>query len=132
MRQWINEFFKYLGISTKIKIDLVYYQDLSELYLDWADKCVLIITADTSIAHLANYGGYSNIVLYNPKVWDTCSVQSMSSDSPLGFCRYNKLQIPVVLSGDTEHIISRDIVRLIDILFHLQKDKLVKKEWFFS
>ncbi|MDP2668765.1 MAG: glycosyltransferase family 9 protein [bacterium] len=127
-QQWVNEFFQHLGISTKIKLDVVYYKNLSELYLDLTNNCALVITADTGIAHLANYGGHRNIVLYNLKSWDICSVQSMCSDSPLGFCRYSKSQIPVVLNDDPAVI--TDIVNLIDLLLSLQKTekKLVKGE----
>jgi len=62
------------------------------------------ITADTSIAHLFNHIGLRNLTLYNLDRCDIQSPQSLSSDSPLGFCRYGNTQIPVLYHGNVKEI----------------------------
>ncbi|MFA6445982.1 MAG: glycosyltransferase family 9 protein [Candidatus Paceibacterota bacterium] len=115
-QQWVHDFTNRARVSNEIKLDVIYYKNLSEFSLDLMDGCATVITADTSIAHMANHCGCPNIVLYNSNVWDSCSAQSMSSDSPLGFCRYSELQFPVILEENSGDQIISDILNLIGII----------------
>ncbi|MDH3324559.1 MAG: hypothetical protein OEL89_02895 [Candidatus Peregrinibacteria bacterium] len=55
------------------------------------------LTADTSIAHLFNHLNLRNLTFFNLSRCDLQSPQSLSSDSPLGFCRYGKIQYPALI-----------------------------------
>lgn len=61
-----------------------------------------VLSADTSIAHLVNRLDIPQITYYNSEFWDKDSLQSLSAESPLGFCRYTPLQYPAVFNNDTE------------------------------
>ncbi|MDP4012189.1 MAG: hypothetical protein Q8R00_01110 [Candidatus Nanoarchaeia archaeon] len=96
-QRWINEF---LSITSRIegKLNISYYSNLFELSKDMQKKkCSLIISADTSISHMANKIGYPNLTIYKTIMWDKESIQSLASDSPLGFCRYTSNQLPIML-----------------------------------
>jgi len=87
-----NVIFKNYGSFEEIRRDINRYQTS------------LGITADTSIAHLFNFVGLRNLTLYNLDRCDLKSSQSLSSDSPLGFCRYGNTQFPVLYNGNLETI----------------------------
>jgi hypothetical protein len=83
-----NVLFKNYGSFNEIKKDIERY------------KIALGLTADTSIAHLFNYLRLINITFYNLNRCDKKSPQSLASDSPLGFCRYGKIQYPLLFPSD--------------------------------
>ncbi len=76
------------------------------------------LTADTSIAHLFNAIGIRNITFYNISRCDTKSSQSLASDSPLGFCRYGKIQFPCLFNE--KNIESKEFINsVVALLKHL-------------
>lgn len=108
-KKWIYDFSKKVSFC-----EVKYYENLVELKKDFKEnKCGCVITADTSITHLANREGLPNITLYNSVLWDTKSVQSLSSDSPLGFCRYYPNNIPVLVNGNYSREFAKNIVEAV-------------------
>ena len=99
---WVSDFNTLLQKSDpryKSKIKFVDDKGLDDLARKIMKLRVgLIITADTSIAHLSNRMGLPNITIFNQNFWDKSSIQSLSSESPLGFCRYGPLQYPYILN----------------------------------
>lgn len=68
-------------------------------------KVSSVLTADTAIAHLVNRIGIPQITYYKDGFWDSESLQSLSAESPLGFCRYDLRQYPAIFSDKTnKHI----------------------------
>jgi len=107
-----NIIFKNYGSFEEIKKDVFRYD------------CSLGITADTSIAHLFNFIGLKNITFFNLERCDLKSPQSLSSDSPLGFCRYGKTQYPAVFYSKNKKNITKGILQSID--YFLGKNKSLK------
>jgi len=85
--------FKNYGSFSEIKNDLLRY------------KIGLAITADTSIAHFFNEIQLTNLTLYNLNRCDLSNMQSISSDGPLGFARYGKIQYPCVFFNNSQDLI---------------------------
>jgi hypothetical protein len=54
------------------------------------------VSPDTSVPHLLNSLGIPVLTFYSRTFWDSACVQSLASDSPLGFCRYQTSQLPFV------------------------------------
>ena len=50
------------------------------------------------------------IPIYNEQFWDGGSLQSLSAESPLGFCRYNMLQYPVIVKKDQNSILLNNFI----------------------
>lgn len=96
--EWLNKFLSLLKDDGSMRrVGINYYSDLSELADHLEEKeCGSILTADTSVSHVANRLGYPNVTTYNPTWWDPNSLQSLSASSPAGFCRYFPTQIPVL------------------------------------
>jgi hypothetical protein len=63
-------------------------------------KIVSALTADSGISHLLSRMLIPNITIYNKQFWDAESPQSLSAESPLGFCRYYLPQFPSIFMGD--------------------------------
>jgi hypothetical protein len=83
------------------------------------------ITADTSIAHLFNYLGLTNITFFNLNRCDLKSPQSLSSDSPLGFCRYGSTQYPALLNYGSQDRLIKGVLKATDYFF----GKYKKQDW---
>lgn len=104
---WVDGF-----LSKGVEVSLRYYENLSDLAREMVvEGCNLVVTADTSITHLANRLKIWNFTVYNSGVWDRTSFQSMASDSPLGFCRFCKWNLPVVLKSDGYERTAENLVR---------------------
>lgn len=58
------------------------------------------LTADTAITHILSRMLIPNITIYNEDFWDCESPQSLSAESPLGFCRFYLPQYPAILRKD--------------------------------
>mgnify|MGYP001580558613 CR=1 FL=1 len=82
------------------------------------------LTADTSIAHLFNCLGLRNITLFNLDRCDLSSPQSLSSDSPLGFCRYGQVQFPAILYKNNNKDLDEGIIKATD--YFLGRNKNLK------
>ena len=113
---WVHNFLKALksikGIKGRLSIN--YYSDLTHLAKDLEESgCSCVISADTSISHFVNRLGYFNITLYNKSLWDPDSIQSMTSDSPLGFCRFFNNQIPVLVTNTDYSRLAKNISALV-------------------
>jgi len=100
--RWVESFQSMINKDhrTRAHVHLMSFEDLS----DMAEKLEklhvgAVLTGDTSVSHLANRLGIPNVTVYRPNFWDPESVQSLTSDSPLGFCRYANFQFPA-LSGE--------------------------------
>jgi hypothetical protein len=73
------------------------FDSLGHLTHELADRNVTLgISPDTSIPHLFNALGIPVLTFYGLGSWDGACVQSLASDSPLGFCRYCAGQLPLL------------------------------------
>lgn len=120
---WLNNFLTMLKEDGSMRrISINYYSNLTELLEHMEEReCSEIFTADTSIAHVANRHGYANITIYNPKAWDVDSIQSISSSSPAGFCRYFPLQMPLINKGSSVSKIKHTALIASESLLFFQK-----------
>jgi len=101
---WIEDLLELLSHCDSVlsRIKIRYFDDLSQLVDEIkSEGIVTAMTSDTSISHILNRIGVPNITVYNESAWDSMSVQSMTSDSPLGFCRYRLAQFPTILGRST-------------------------------
>lgn len=128
-QRWVSNFLRLVRTTSNIngKIGVAYYSELPKFTRDLErNKCSVVITADTSIGHLANKLGYPNVCIYSSKVWDLDSVQSMTSDSPLGFARYFPNQFPVLLRGydDANYDrLAKEITQAVSFMKQPRQDK---------
>jgi len=101
-REWIKSF----SILQKSDIEsgrivLLHDKGFADLLNQLLELNVgLAITPDTGLAHILTRSGVNNITVYYDKFWDNDSLQSLSAESPIGFCSYKKNQIPVVIKED--------------------------------
>jgi len=130
-KKWVCDLLDLLEKDKSMhRISINYYLNLSELAQHMEEReCSVVMTSDTSIAHIANRLGYPNVSLYNTKWWDEDSIQSIAGSSPMGFCRYFTHQMPVINHEQREHMnayasLGSNIARLV--LF-LQKGEAEKK-----
>ena len=95
---WVS---KLRGLLSEAEVDNVLFKNygsFAEIKNDIGRYDIPIgLTADTSIAHLFNYLGLRNLTFFNLDRCDLRSPQSLASDSPLGFCRYGKVQYPALI-----------------------------------
>jgi len=83
------------------KINFIFDKNIADLCKKILKKYVVCaLTADTSISHVLSKLMIPNITIYNEHFWDRESRQSLSAESPLGFCRYNLPQFAAILTGD--------------------------------
>ncbi len=103
-----NEMLQKSDINYRTKIKFMDDNGLTDLARKLKKFHVgLIITADTSIAHLSNRVGLPNITIFKQNFWDSSSTQSLASSSPLGFCRYGPFEYPYILhENDSAHDVS--------------------------
>lgn len=95
--RWIEQFIK-LKNKHKIKCRLSYYSSLNQLVLDiYKFRPGVILTTDTSISHLTHRLNLPTIIFYHASRFDNSSIQSMISESPLGFGRYYKNSYPLLI-----------------------------------
>lgn len=64
----------------------------------------LLFSPDTSVPHMFNAMGRPVFTVYKSCFWDPRSIQSLSSDSPLGFCRFQLSQIPILTGHENESL----------------------------
>lgn len=127
---WLNQFLNLMqqdGAMHRVSIN--YYADLNELAEHLQEReCSAILTADTSVAHVANRLGYANVCVYNPMWWDSHSLQSMSASSPAGFCRYFHHQMPVLNRGNSheEIALTAEIISSAMMFFQQPLDKQIE------
>ncbi len=80
-----------------IKIEYHWFDNLSGIAALIKDRNInLLFSPDTSVPHMFNAMGQPVFTVYKTTFWDARSIQSMASDSPLGFCRYQPTQIPIL------------------------------------
>ncbi len=84
----------------------------------------LVITVDTSITHLATKKKMINFVIYKDGFWDDESYQSLSAESPIGFCSYSPYQLPIFYKDS----ISNTIDELDTVLNQIVKSFKSTKE----
>lgn len=120
---WISEL---KGFLSKDKLDNVIFKNygsFDEIKKDiYRYACYFGLTADTSIAHLFNFLGLRNITLFNLNRCDLKSPQSLSSDGPLGFCRYGNVQYPALLENNKEDKLTKGILKAVDYFFGKNED----------
>ena len=77
-------------------LELIKSRNLVDLYKMICERQInLVITVDTSITHLATKKHMVNFVIYKDGFWDNESYQSLSAESPIGFCSYSPYQLPI-------------------------------------
>lgn len=75
------------------------------------EQVTLGISADTSVPHLLNTVRIPAATFYNVDFWDAACVQSLSSDSPLGFCRYQAGHLPFLFNSKATP--SREVIERV-------------------
>lgn len=88
---------EYTGKLKKYGVEVIKdsgLKDLSYKMQKYDIGCV--ISTDSSIAHLSAYLHIPTIVLYRSYFWDPNTIQSMTNDSPGGFCRADLPMFPLV------------------------------------
>ncbi len=129
--EWVKQFIK-IKEEKKIRCRLSYYSSLNELYLDIYNSCPgVILTTDTSISHLAHRLNLPTVIFYHSCRFDHTSIQSMISESPLGFGRYFKNSYPLLIREYKKSQV-KIIFFLLKYLLSNKKDKsrieFLKKE----
>ena len=77
-------------------LELIKSKNLIDFYKLISKKQInLVITVDTSITHLMTKKKIINFVIYKDGFWDDESYQSLSAESPIGFCSYSPYQLPI-------------------------------------
>ncbi len=105
-----NVIFKNFGSFSEIYQDVIKY------------KISLGLTADTSISHLLNFLKIRNITFFNLERCDLESPQSLSSDSPLGFCRFGNMQYPALFNKRVDKKLKRGVILAADYFFKKTRD----------
>jgi len=97
-REWMIKLLDYLSEEDKQNyVYIKFYSDIDKLAEQMIEmNCSVIITADTSIAHLGTELKIPTIVVHNINWWDNNSMQAHAGSSPLGFSRYSLSCIPVL------------------------------------
>jgi hypothetical protein len=88
-------------LSPSCAVEQRAFDDLSHMTRTLREECVTLgITPDTSVPHMFNAAGLRTLTLYNVRFWDAACLQSLASDSPLGFCRYGAGQLPFLFDAE--------------------------------
>lgn len=129
--KWINTFLSLLKEDGSMRrVGINYYATLAELVEHLEEKeCSCILTADTSVSHVANRLGYENVTVYNPRHWDADSMQSLAGGSPLGFCRYFPTQIPLLNASEVQKGASPGEVAAEAMLFFQKPHREQARIW---
>ncbi|MDD4036152.1 MAG: hypothetical protein PHS45_02390 [Bacilli bacterium] len=99
---WVKKFIR-LKKDKKIRCRLSYYHSLNQLVIDIHRlRPGVILTTDTSISHLAHRLNLPTIIFYHSNRFDNSSIQSMISESLLGFGRYFKNSYPLLIRQYTK------------------------------
>jgi len=99
------------------QVEIVTFRNLGELSEYLSEKQIsVVLSPDTSIPHLTMRHGIPVLTFYHERFWDEQSIQSLTGDSPLGFCRFNANQIPVIFHEDRVP----DIPTLVKLLAELE------------
>ena len=78
--------------------------NISDLVI-YAQKTDLIISPDTSVAHACVQLGLRCITVFYEGFWDKESLQSLSAESPIGFCSPSRNQLPIVVNQQNETMV---------------------------
>lgn len=83
-------------------VELKQFSDLSDM-ADFVTREAVetAFSPCTSVPHLMTHLPTTIFTTYLTTFWDPTSFQSLSSDSPLGFCRYSPKHIPVLLGPES-------------------------------
>lgn len=127
---WLNEFLELMrSDQTMRRVSINYYSDLNELAEHMNEKeCGAVLSADTSISHLANRLGFPCVTLYNRAWWDENSLQSLSASSPAGFCRYVGTQIPIINDSYTSSEMMATSKLIATTMLFAQKSSVEKRK----
>ena len=90
------------------------------------------LTADTAITHILSRILIPNITIYNEGFWDCESPQSLSAESPLGFCRFYLPQYPAILNKNINQLsfvksISNGLITLSSNNYVIHNDFVLNK-----
>jgi hypothetical protein len=101
-RAWCEQFSKLPSIPN---VSVVQFRDLHDIatYIKQTNTG-FGITVDTSVNHLFTRIGLPHVTLYDPSFPDTHSIQSLTSDSALGFCSYARAEFPLLLCARDEEL----------------------------
>ncbi|HPT08686.1 MAG TPA: hypothetical protein PLE28_03260 [bacterium] len=121
---WVKKFIE-LKKENKIKCNLSNYSSLNQLTLNLSKlRPGAILTADTSISHLTHRLNIPTVIFFHAARFDNSSVQSMVSESPLGFGRYFKNSFPLLIR-EYNNLSTKTISTL---LLYLAKNSKNKKQ----
>lgn len=103
---------KFSNLSVSLKL----FGDLSELAQLIIEQDILFgISADTAISPLLYSLGKICFTVFT-RSWDKDNIRSLAGESPLGFCRFGRSQMPLILSEDPESL--KGIFVALNILSH--------------
>jgi len=130
---WLNELILKMKKTEyrKLSKNIVFLSDnsiadLGRKLLKRGISCAL--TADTSISHFLSKLMIPNITIYNESFWDNESAQSLSAESPLGFCRYDFPHFAAIskTTNDSDNF-SNDIKNWLQALLSITNGSYTKK-----
>ena len=129
---WVSKFKKILRVNGRPEfnsnIKILYDTSLTDLAHKSRElKISAVISVDTGIAHMFNRIGILTFTIYKESFWDRESIQSLISDSPIGFARYDPVFYPIVMRLDHDitnfsKLIAECILNMVAI-----SDKKVQK-----
>lgn len=119
---WVRSFLQ-SPIAKRKNCRLLFFSNLGKFaeYIK-QNRPGAVITADTSIAHMMNRLHIPNTVFCHASRFDNNSLQSMISESPLGFGRYFNNNFPVLIR-DYKKISPHDIASFLLFLSGYLKQK---------
>lgn len=131
-----KEWFDTFGDSGTLGIEVVPIKDssLSDLARQLTRLNIgVALTADTAIAHLLTKMEIPNVTAYNDGFWDTESPQSLSAESPVGFCSTNCCQMPAIFPrngsrADVVTYISDALKDIVTGFLKIMADKILVHE----
>jgi len=127
--KWIKEFIKLAAVK-KINYKISYYSSLNQLVMDINKlRPGAILSTDTSISHLANRLNIPTIIFFHARRFDNHSLQSMISESPLGFGRYFKNSHPLLIRNYDLYLPSFIASFLLLLAGNTNIKKIAKKDF---
>lgn len=100
INEWLEKFRIYKDKKDFKNIEILLDKGLADLGNKLIEKVDACITTDTAVSHLITRLGLLNITIYKEGFWDINSLQSLSAESPIGFCSYNNNQFIAILNND--------------------------------
>ena len=123
-----NEVTKNIALRIKQinpRIQLVQTKSLEDVSLLLRSGNIgMVISPDSAICHLAVKLKIPTIIIYRLQYWDSRSLLSLSTESPLGFCGPDPCYLPLLFSQYTEERMLAAVNQLLDFFITGSKEIL--------